>query len=150
MLYGINGREALPYTINLDVNTQTIIAGAEEIIANYWSIVLAEAGNLEVTFAENDIPALDIVINDFTVDHMGAGVSHSGIFSFSNLAVGDVLTFKVTGTATPGGPALSAGGSVGGVYSVTTDFSAVPVPAAVWFMGTAMLGLLTVGRRKGA
>lgn len=33
---------------------------------------------------------------------------------------------------------------------VILSMSAVPVPAAVWFMATAMLGLLTVGRRKGA
>lgn len=32
---------------------------------------------------------------------------------------------------------------------VFLSVSAIPVPAAVWFMGTAMLGLLTVGRRKG-
>ena len=29
-----------------------------------------------------------------------------------------------------------------------TDVSAVPLPAAVWFFGTALLGLVSVGRRK--
>lgn len=148
MLDGNGGSSSAPYTINLGVDTQTIIAAAEENILNYWSLVLADAGTLDISFTATNVPLLEIGINGFSVEEASQGSSASGIFTFEGLSAGDILTFIVTGTATPGGPALSTGGQAGGLYSVTTDFTVVPVPAAAWLMGTAMLGLLTVGRRR--
>lgn len=39
-------------------------------------------------------------------------------------------------------------GSVGGLYSGAISASPVPVPPALWMLGSALVGLATVGRRK--
>lgn len=151
---GGNGHDNLPYLVDLGVTTQTIIAGINEPVTDYWSVTLDEDGFLDISFATQTITALNVAISDFAVEYDGA-TSGSGIFTLALVA--GTYDFLVTGVASggfdPSNPALPAG--IGGIYSVTTEFSAgdvgeVPVPAAVWFMGTAMLGLLTVGRRKSA
>ncbi|MEQ1636557.1 MAG: hypothetical protein ABL903_07685 [Methylococcales bacterium] len=60
--------------------------------------------------------------------------------SFSGLKKGD-YGFLITGTNS---------GGLGGAYSILTSVSAVPVPAAVWFMGSAMIGLFSFRKRKAA
>jgi hypothetical protein len=43
-----------------------------------------------------------------------------------------------------------ATGSAGGIYAGAIDVAPVPVPPAVWMLGSAIVGLATVGRRKSA
>ena len=39
-------------------------------------------------------------------------------------------------------------GTIGGLYSGAINASPVPLPPAVWMLGSALVGLATVGRRK--
>jgi len=39
-------------------------------------------------------------------------------------------------------------GTIGGLYSGAISASPVPLPPAVWMLGSALVGLATVGRRK--
>lgn len=48
---------------------------------------------------------------------------------------------------------LAVGGATAGLtgtFAVQADVSAVPVPAAVWLFGTALMGMVGLGRRKQA
>lgn len=64
----------------------------------------------------------------------------SGEYSYDFLASGNYYA-KVTGTAT---------GTYGGKYTVTmsAEPAPVPVPAAAWLLGSGLLGLVAVSRRK--
>lgn len=76
---------------------------------------------------------------------IGASLT-SGESSFDNLSSGNYYT-KVTGNAT---------GTLGGHYSVqmvadpilAPVVTAVPVPAAAWLLGSGLIGLVGVSRRK--
>jgi len=43
-----------------------------------------------------------------------------------------------------------ATGTAGGIFAGAIDVAPVPVPPAVWMLGSAIVGLATVGRRKSA
>jgi hypothetical protein len=147
-----NGHDGTPYLVNLGVTTQTILAGKNEGITDFWMVTLAESGKLDISFASSSINIINVAITDFKVSKDGV-VDDDGMFSMDLVA--GTYKFFVEGLAGAGLdiPGLGQGG-LGGIYTVSTVFTAgdvvIPVPAAVWFMGTAMLGLLTVGRRKGA
>ncbi|NOT85369.1 MAG: hypothetical protein HOP02_11455 [Methylococcaceae bacterium] len=88
----------------------------------------------DITFANQAFGGL-FDITGFLADDLTNG--YTGL-NFANLGMGDYV-FQVTGT--------SAGIS-GGLYTVNTVVSAIPVPAAVWFMGSAMVGLFSFRKRK--
>lgn len=60
------------------------------------------------------------------------------VFTAANLAAGP-HTLTVSGTGT---------GALGGLYSGSLSVTAVPLPAAAWLFGSAVLGLSLVSRRK--
>ena len=134
-----------PYIINLGVTTQTMIADPSEEIDDLWSVELATAGVLNVTFAAQMIDVLSIGIPDFETAFLGMvpPLSNSdGIYSL-NLAAG-VYQFGVVGTADTGTQ------GVGGIYSVTSSFSAIPLPASLWLLSTALIGMMLSRNRKSA
>ncbi len=155
-----NGHVTTPYLVDLTEVTQTIVAGINEPVTDYWKLEVLTEGTYGLSFASATIVALNVAIDGFSVSK-DSMTSASGIYTL-DLQPGS-YDFFVSGTAKDGfshdiGP-IALG--IGGIYTVTTDFvegdvngdgdvSKVPVPAAVWFMGTAMLGLLTIGRRKKA
>ncbi len=155
-----NGHVATPYLVDLTEVTQTIVAGVNEPVTDYWELEVLTEGTYNLSFASVSIVALNVAIDGFSVSK-DSMANASGIYTL-DLQPG-TYDFSVSGAARDGfshdiGP-IALG--IGGIYTVTTDFttgdvdgdgdvSQVPVPAAVWFMGTAMLGLLTVGRRKKA
>lgn len=65
----------------------------------------------------------------------GSGIS---VTNFS-LPAGSSYFAQVSGTAT---------GLSGGAYSIAMLASPVPVPAAVWLLGSGLIGLVGVARRK--
>ena len=65
----------------------------------------------------------------------GSGISLAGL----SLPVGSSYYAEVSGTAT---------GLSGGAYSVAMLALPVPVPAAVWLLGSSLIGLVGVARRK--
>lgn len=157
-----NGHDTNPYMVDLNEVTQTIIAGKSESVTDFWTLDVLTEGTVDITFASATIVALNVAIDNFTASNDGT-TNASGIYHLDLLP--GTYNFFVSGTAKDGfsqpigGSAIDLG--IGGIYTVTTgftkgdingdgDISQVPVPAAVWFMGTAMFGLLTIGRRKKA
>ena len=83
------------------------------------------------------------------------GVSGSGVGEFDSgvFAVGDFYDHTIVGSGNfhlaTAFWATSAARSTGFSHQdVNVTPAAVPVPAAVWLMGSALLGLLGVGRKK--
>jgi hypothetical protein len=73
---------------------------------------------------------------------------------FNDLVASSLFTFGATlGVGEPGTIWSSSGGLAAASITVTyNEFaarpSAVPVPAAVWLFGTALIGLFGFGKRK--
>lgn len=90
--------------------------------------------NFSLTFAQGAVDLLTINQSDFTVSNL------NGTYQL-------VLNALGTGnfTATMGGNVLANASSF--TFRVDTP-AAVPVPAAVWLFGSALVGLVTVGRRR--
>jgi len=140
-----NGHAPTPYLVDLSFNSQTILAGANEDITDHWSLNAAQTGTYSLTFASTTIDLLNVKIDDFSVALGSQPASSTGIFTLDVTTPG-TYDFLVTGTA---GTGFSSGqATIGGIYTVTTDFAPVPVPAAIWFMGTALFGMLASARRK--
>lgn len=67
------------------------------------------------------------------------GAASSVTYTFTNLATGHYSLFV-------GGD----DGAAGGRYTANMTLTAVPIPAAVWLFGSAVMGLLGIGRRQRA
>ncbi|MEW8337308.1 MAG: hypothetical protein AB2558_00835 [Candidatus Thiodiazotropha sp.] len=98
---------------------------------------------ISVSLVDNEIgstfgPILDV--SSFTVTSGGFTATFddltSHVFSLGNL-VADTYTLTFNGTSN---------GFAGAVYDVTV--SAVPVPAAVWLFGSALVGFATFSARR--
>ena len=137
-----DGSLAGPYIMRLDVNTQTISASVFEPFGDSWLLELTTPGVLEVTFATQTIDALGIVINPF-ISFYERAVDADGIYSL-NLAAGS-HHFSVIGMA---GSGNFLNFEIGGIYSVTTSFSAIPLPASLWLLFTAFIGMMLSRNRK--
>lgn len=77
------------------------------------------------------------------------GGSAVGFYLIAQTSTSTLKQASVTQFAGAGGAAtwaLSASGDL--VYTVPGQVSAVPLPAAVWLLGSGLLGLAGVGRRK--
>lgn len=142
-----NGHGSTSYAVNLDAS-QTIIAGQNED-TDYWFVDLEQAGTLNISFASTTLGLLNVGISGFTVTEEG-NIGKSSIFAMDIDA--GMHTYFVKGQPSTG----FEGGEIGKIHIVSAVFSALnvsqeqaPAPAA-WSMGTAMLGLLTVGRRNKA
>ncbi len=155
------GVDNTTYLVDLTENTQTIIAGKNEVVSDFWKLDVITEGSYKLSFASVTLTQLNVSIDGFSVAQAGESPSTSGMFML-DLQPG-TYEFFVSGVANDGfsHDVGIANLGIGGIYTLTTEFatgdidgdgavSQVPVPAAVWFMGTAMLGLLTVGRRKKA
>jgi hypothetical protein len=114
--------------------TQTYIGSST--INDIWTFDVPTGNVGSITFSSSQIANFFSIANFSVAPTAGTG----GSLVFNNLS--GLNTFTVTG---------STNGAFGGSYNVTTGaLSAVPVPAAVWMMGTALVGLVSFGRRKTA
>jgi hypothetical protein len=85
------------------------------------------------------------------------GTTASALYSFTqNLAVVDALESQVlvlfrlldaSGTASANGGTVASGGT-NRVDNFTVSANPVPVPAAIWLLGSGLLGLVGAGRRR--
>jgi len=82
---------------------------------------------------------------DISVNWSGTSFVQSGAFSGTHTGTTSG-TFDIGWTSPFDGP---FGGQIG-TYTATGTFSAVPVPAAVWLMGSGLLGLIGIARRRKA
>jgi hypothetical protein len=102
----------------------------------------ASATNHQLTFGPSKI--LDIAGLNMSIIYEGTTLlsnSGSGVSVFSANVLPGSYRAIVTGTST---------GTSGGAYmmSMIATPAAVPVPAAVWLLGSGLIGLVAVGRRK--
>ncbi len=125
---------ATSYTVDLNVPSQTASisnTGIETSFSDDWILTVDSGSQVLMTFAPANVNLgfFSFNINNFKVD--SSGTIWTKIFTTST-------TINVSGTAT----------GAGGIYTVSSAVSAVPVPAAVWMMGTALVGMVSFGRRK--
>ncbi len=130
---------ATSYTVDLNAPSQTsdFIANTDSSFSDDWTLTVASGTQVMLSFSPVTnlmVPVFGTFnINDFQVDNTG---TWSKLFLTNS-------NINVTGVAS------GAGGFYNLVSTVST-VSAVPVPAAVWMMGTALVGLVSFGRRKAA
>jgi hypothetical protein len=121
-----------------------------------WNITLSEAGTIKgVLFANNSLDAFRLINLNVGLENGGTPVDPAAGFTvsnpppfnsvlqtavtFANLAAGD-YQFLLTG--------IVANGQEGGQYQFQGKISEVPLPAAVWLFLSAILGLVSVSRRR--
>jgi hypothetical protein len=109
---------------------------------------LADAGSVSVSFSDNELTStfIDLLnVSEFTVlDGASNALFSTGIggdlvnatFTLSGLAAG-LYTLQFVG---------NANGAIGAAYDVTV--SSVPLPAAAWLFGTALIGFVTFSARR--
>jgi hypothetical protein len=109
---------------------------------------LADAGSVSVSISDNELTStfIDLLnVSEFTVlDGASNALFSTGIggdlvnatFTLSGLAAG-LYTLQFVG---------DANGAIGAAYDVTV--SAVPLPAAAWLFGTALIGFVTFSARR--
>lgn len=86
-----------------------------------------------IQFSVRDTNALSF--SSFSV--FNPETSTSGL-SFYNLAAGN-YTFNLSG---------ATDGTIGGLYSIQTAITTVPVPTTFWLMSSAIFGLISFGKRR--
>jgi hypothetical protein len=81
---------------------------------------------------------------------VGSALSFYNVLANSTTAVGGngMAAHTTTTTAYNGFWFLTSGGQL--TYNIASSAAPVPVPAAVWLLGSGLLGLIGVGRRRSA
>jgi hypothetical protein len=122
-------------TIDLSVDTQeaTFLPGSGSF-ADTWELEVLTGKIVDVNFSAVNISfaSIDLNIANFDVTNTSNG------FFATSLTEG-LYTFLVIGDVT---------GASGGVYTVSTSVSQIPLPAAAWLFGSAFIGLISFGRRR--
>lgn len=119
-----------PYIIKLDNITQTVIAVSNENINDIWQLKLNAPAHIDLNFATQTVSPMNIKINQFTAQYLTEKKA-DGFFDL-DLASG-VYQFTVKGIAGTGV------NNIGGIYSLTTSVATVPIPPAIWLMGTGVI-----------
>jgi hypothetical protein len=127
----INGATALMNSTSSCNNVNPCIATSGSADQNW----LASSSTFGTTIggAKNTSTVGGSALDFYQIVTTGGTLTHQTPVQFAN----------ATGAATW---TLSSSGDL--VYSVPTPTSPVPLPAAVWLLGSGLLGLLGVGRRK--
>ena len=132
--------------INIDLTagdssiTGQITMGAD--VDDWWNFTSAQAGEFELKIQADAASML------FGLDGMEVNGVEGGVFPFSKSGIINE-SFHIIGTSI---------GYLGGGYAVeyiftaseSLDASPVPVPGVVWLLSSAMLGLVSISRRKNA
>lgn len=99
--------------------------------------------------AFQDIDNAFELVDSVAVPNLGSNLAYDGT------ATGEMILFETSSQGTLNGQPLQIN-DFGGLYTFAFDLasgeltfaSAVPLPAAVWFMGSALLGLMGFSRRR--
>jgi hypothetical protein len=121
------------------------LTGGASFTHNYSFTNVASDGSLIFFLSQNiglgSSNPLDIIVYDIT----GGGMSELGNARVANLSMGRVSVAM----AALGDYLVEISGTAAGVApDYTLEVSAVPVPAAIWLFGTALIGLVGFNKRK--
>lgn len=111
---------------------QSLVTTPVGPLADTWTLNVGAGEKADIAFTNNNLVAFGVQFFDIT----GFTVLPSA--SMTGLTAG-VYSFAVTGSSV---------GFGGGSYLVGTKVSPIPVPAAIWLMGSALVGLVSFSRRK--
>jgi len=113
--------------------------------ADEWTFTLTDNLIVSISVDANDSPPSFNISNFLVISDSPLIVfsfqAADNRYSFDGVLPADTYTFDVTGVSS---------GSIGGSYIGTVGATLVPIPAAAWLFGSALLGLVAVGRRKNA
>ncbi|MDD5581102.1 MAG: hypothetical protein PHY16_17760 [Methylobacter sp.] len=128
VLEGTLGGPTSPTLSSFDGPGPSIVTVSPGFFADQWSLNVDPGEVASISFKSFEFSPF-LTIDGFTA-------SSGGAYSLTNLGPG-LYNFLVSGTAS---------GIGGGQYGV--GVSAVPLPAAVWLFGSAMLGFLSLAKRR--
>ena len=114
---------------------------AAPVISDSWSFKLASNSNveLEVTPSQFNLFGSQIIGTNLSGTFGVTPIAMGQIMSLGTLLANTVYTINLTGVVT---------GAIGGGYDGALRVAAVPVPAAAWLFGSAILGLTLFSRRR--
>ena len=111
--------------------------------------LLGGTGTINSTTSFDDLGAALVTINTCTGDALICGASGAGLGTFPGM-VNDLNFSDLDNiTWTSSTPKLALGNPAHVNMSLTAT-SAVPVPAAAWLFGSALVGLAGIGRKRKA
>ena len=138
------------YTIDLTATAANPFSGQFRINVNLWNVTLDEF--FQDTFNDFDlgvtsqtslsIAGTSSMITDWLVSHT---IATSTLDGFGN--PGGTTFFRSSVADLPFAPTCDSEDVIG-IDGCSTTVPAVPVPAAVWLFGTALLGLAGFGGRR--
>lgn len=121
------------------------VPGGTNVINDTWSFTLAQDSVVDFAFLDprnesiGDFPLFVTSITDF--QFQGSSLPVEEVTSLGALTAGTLYTLSVTGSVL---------GGLGGGYDGTLRVSPapVPLPAAIWMLGTGLLALTVFSRSR--
>jgi hypothetical protein len=97
------------------------------------------------------VPSGDVTGSTLTLNLSALFVNWKDSFNQGNVAISGTASGGANGTFTMDWTSLIVGGPFDGqigTYNVSGTYAVVPVPAAAWLLGSGLIGLVGVARRR--
>ncbi len=162
LLAGANAASAATIDVGLvDIDQPSTFTGVLPIGAFVDTITFSLPDNGGSAYSVVNVPlslfgnSFNLIFSSIALFSNPDGVLFNGDDSLLTSIVSSGTELSLTNGPTAAGNyyltvAGVATGSAGGIYAGAIDVAPVPVPPAVWMLGSAIVGLATVGRRKSA
>ncbi|MEM9056240.1 MAG: hypothetical protein AAGD86_02110 [Pseudomonadota bacterium] len=125
----------------------SLLSGSGNTIADQWTFTLDEDALTAISLDSNDAEPF-FEITDFVASSSSSAIvftydASDNAYAFDGLLSAGTYTIDVSGFVS---------GDIAGQYDVLVGASVapIPVPAAVWLFGSALLGLMTTRRQANA
>ena len=139
------------YTIDLTATVANPFSGNFRININLWNVTLDELFqdtfndfNLAVSQTSLSLSGNSTIITDWLTSHI---VATSTLAGFGNPAGSSFFRSSVADLPFQ---SICQSEDVIGIDGCSSTVPAVPIPAAAWLFGTALIGLVGFGRRRKA
>lgn len=123
----------------------SLLSPSGATIADEWTFTIDEDLLTAISLDSNDSAPFfgisDFVATSPSTDIVFTYDASDNAYSFDGLLAAGTYTIDVTGLVT---------GDFAGQYDVLVGTAVIPVPAAVWLFGSALLGMATTARRRKA